>query len=127
MNSLLLLVSIFAAAVVAICVVGGIAARRAQAALRRQNIRFDGALNNMSHGLNMFDREGRLVLSNERYIEMYRLPPAAVRPGVTVRELVDLRLAAGTFFKTDPDRYVHELVTSMVERRPTRVACEIAD
>src|SRR5262245_3299334 len=127
MESLLLLVSIFAAAVVAMCLIGGIKARRAQTTLHRQNVLLDGALNNMSQGLNMFDRESRLVVSNKRYIEMYRLPPGAVKPGVTVRDLVDMRLAAGTFFKTDPDQYVHELVTSMVERKPTRMARELAD
>ena len=127
MNSLLLLFLILAAAVIAMCLIAGVRARRTEAMLRRQNILLDGALNNMSQGLNMFDRENRLVVSNKRYIEMYRLPPGAVKPGVTVRELVDMRLAAGTFFKTDPDQYVHELVTSMVERRPTRMALELAD
>src|SRR5262249_15123580 len=42
-------------------------------------------------------------------------------------DLVDMRLAAGTFFKTDPDQYVHELVTSMVERKPNRAARELVD
>jgi diguanylate cyclase (GGDEF)-like protein/PAS domain S-box-containing protein len=127
MTSFLLLVLILAAAVVAICLIGGIKARRSEEMLRRQNIRLDAALNNMSQGLNMFDLDGRLVLSNERYIEMYGLSRAAVRPGVTVRDLVDLRLAAGTFFKTDPDEYTRQLLTSIVERKPTRVARELAD
>jgi len=34
------------------------------------NRRLDTALNNMSQGLCMFDSEGRLVLCNERYIQM---------------------------------------------------------
>src|SRR5437764_11454848 len=102
MNTLALLSIILAAAVVAMCVIAGIRSRRSEELLRRQNILLDGALNNMSQGLNMFDSAGRLVLSNARYIEMYGLSSERVKPGVTVRELVDMRLAAGTFFKTDP-------------------------
>ena len=81
----------------------------------------------MSQGLNMFDSAGRLVLSNERYVEMYGLTARSVKPGVTVRELVEARVAAGTFFKTDPEQYTRELMTSIVERKPTRVTRELAD
>ena len=55
---------------------------------RLQNQRFDAALNNMSQGLCMFDADGRLVVSNRRYIEMYRLPAEIVRPGCRVEKLV---------------------------------------
>ena len=75
----------------------------------------------------MFDRAGRLVLSNERYSEMYRLPRGAVKPGVTVRELVALRVAAGTFFKTDPQQYASALMGSIADRKPTHATLELAD
>ena len=48
MNSLLLLVFIAAAAVVAMCLIAGVRGRRTQVQLRRQNILLDGALNNMT-------------------------------------------------------------------------------
>src|SRR5262249_60909613 len=92
-----------------------------------RNILLDGALNNMSQGLNMFDSAGVLVLSNARYIEMYGLTRETVKPGVTVRELVDARVKAGTFFKTDPEQYAKELLDSIVERRGTRVTRELVD
>src|ERR1700752_808412 len=103
MSSFVLLVLILAAAVVAMCLIGGIKARRSEEAVRQRNILLDGALNNMSQGLNMFDSAGRVVRSNERYIDMYGLTREIARPGVTVRELVEARVAAGTFFKTDPE------------------------
>ncbi len=127
MSSFVLLSLVLAAAVVAICLIGGIRARRTEETLRQRNILLDGALNNMSQGLNMFDSAGRLVLSNEHYFDMYRLDRAIMQPGVTVRELVEARLAAGTFFKTDPEQYIRDLMTSIVERRPTRVTRELAD
>ena len=99
-----------AAAVLPFYLIADLRARRSRKELREQNILLDAALGNMAQGLNMFDSAGRLVLNNDRYIEMYALPRAAVKPGMTVRELVELRLAAGTFFKTDPERYADELV-----------------
>src|SRR5262245_32116362 len=54
--------------------------------LREQNRWLGAALNNMSEGLCMFDASARLILWNERYIELYGLPREIVRPGVTLRE-----------------------------------------
>jgi hypothetical protein len=48
-------------------------------ALQTQNLRFDAALNNMSHGLCMFDASGRLVVCNERYRQSMDLSP--IGPG----------------------------------------------
>ena len=127
MNSFVLLILILAAAVVAMCLIGGLRARRTEETSRQRSILLDAALNNMSQGLNMFDTEGRLVVSNERYVDMYRLTHEIVRPGVTVRELVEARVAAGTFFKTDPEEYTRELMKSIIERTPTRVTHELAD
>jgi diguanylate cyclase (GGDEF)-like protein/PAS domain S-box-containing protein len=127
MNGIVLLSVIMAAAVVALCLISGLRGRRTEELLRGRNILLDGALNNMTQGLNMFDSTGRLVLSNARYIEMYALPADKVRPGVTVSELVEMRLAAGTFFKTDPQQYAKELMSSIVERKPTRVTRELGD
>ena len=59
--------------------------RRAEEQLREQKLQLDTALNNMSQGLNMFDAAGRLVVCNERYLQMYRLSPDDVKPGCTVR------------------------------------------
>ena len=39
--------------------------------LTEQKMQTDMAINNMSQGLLMFDSQARLVLCNDRYIEMY--------------------------------------------------------
>ncbi|MDN3721410.1 diguanylate cyclase [Roseibium salinum] len=62
-----------------------------EAQLREQNILFDAALNNMSHGLCMFDADGRLIVSNRRYKELFELEPEAVRAGMTAAELRALK------------------------------------
>jgi len=74
-----------------------------------QKGQLDAAINNMRQGLLMFDAAGRLVLYNQRYLQMYRLSPEVVKPGLSLGDLLRLRKAAGTF-KGDPDQYVAKLV-----------------
>ena len=68
---------------------------RAADALKEQHRRFDVALNNMAHGLCMFDDDMRLIVCNKRYAEMFHLPPEIVRPGMPMREVIELSFAAG--------------------------------
>ena len=78
--------------------------RRAEQQLREQKLQLDTALNNMSQGLNMFDATGRLVVCNERYLQMYGLSPDVVKPGCTRRRAGRRRaIASGTFFAADPE------------------------
>jgi diguanylate cyclase (GGDEF)-like protein len=55
--------------------------------LRMQNERFDAALNNMSHGLCMVDADGRIIVFNARFADLFDLNDAA-RPGVTLGDLI---------------------------------------
>jgi PAS domain-containing protein len=48
--------------------------------------KLDAALNNMSHGLCMFGPDNRLLLWNDRYVRMYKLPPGYLRVGCTLDE-----------------------------------------
>lgn len=57
--------------------------------------RFDAALNNMSHGLCMFDKGNRLLVWNERFLELSGLPRSSVTPGASVRELVRASVRRG--------------------------------
>jgi PAS domain-containing protein len=130
MNAFFLTLIAFAvlAAALAVCAASSLRGRRSRAQLTDQNVLLDAALNNMTQGVNMFDAAGRLLLWNERYIEMYRLPREALKPGLSVQDLVRLRLTAGTFFRDiDPARYSGELTTSMIERKATRATRELAD
>jgi PAS domain-containing protein len=42
---------------------------------REAELRFDAAINNMSQGLCLFDRDRKLVVSNKRYADIYNAPP----------------------------------------------------
>ena len=85
------------------------ALREREAELKAQNLRFDAALNNMSQALLMFDSSARLVICNQRYLDMYGLSPEIVKPGCTLRELLKHRIATGHVFSGDPEQYMADL------------------
>ena len=66
--------------------------------------RLDTALNNMSHGLCMFDAERRIVIANARLPEVLRIDPEAVRPGTRVQRLLRESVRAGIFSIADLSR-----------------------
>jgi diguanylate cyclase (GGDEF)-like protein len=66
--------------------------------------RLDTALNNMSHGLCMFDAERRIVIANARLPEVLRIDPEAVRPGTRVPRLLRESVRAGLFSIADLSR-----------------------
>src|SRR5277367_1361314 len=84
------------------------------------------ALNNMTQGLCMFDSTARLLLCNDRYLEIYRLQPEDGRRGTPLRELLVRRAAAGTF-TGDPDRYVAEYTRQVTAGPMLNKSIEIKD
>src|SRR5215218_7771963 len=76
-------------------------------ALRVRNFQFDTAINNMSQGLCFFDSDHRLIVCNDRFVEMYDIAPERVSPGMSLIEIVDLRFEAGSFPAMTRDEYLH--------------------
>jgi diguanylate cyclase (GGDEF)-like protein/PAS domain S-box-containing protein len=99
---------------------------RCKDTLRARNLQLDTALNNMNQGLCMFDGNARLILCNDRYIEMYKLSRAVVKPGCTLRAMLDHRRDSGTF-SGDPDRYVIDLRAQLARGQTVNVTVELAD
>jgi PAS domain S-box-containing protein len=83
--------------------------------LEQTNRRFDLALSNMPNGLCMWDSEQRLVISNERYREMYGLTPEQVKPGVSLREILESHLANGESSELDIDEYIKVVVSQTAQ------------
>jgi diguanylate cyclase (GGDEF)-like protein len=52
-------------------------------------------LNNMPHGLSMFDADQRLIVCNRRYAEMYALPKHLSEPGTPLQALMEHRHKTG--------------------------------
>jgi diguanylate cyclase (GGDEF)-like protein len=102
------------------------ALRNREAELQAQNLRFDAAINNMSQALLMFDSEARLVICNQRYIEMYHLSPDVVLPGRPLREILRHRLAKGTF-SGDPDEYAKQVIAMIARGETSSMITELPD
>ncbi len=111
------LVSVFLAALTTV-----IAVLPATVAVTRRllvhNRRMRVALNNMSQGLCMFDRNERLVVCNKRYMDLYNLSPDAAKIGRALADLLEYRIANGTFAR-DPDEYRRELLAAMRQGETT--------
>ena len=94
-------------------------------ALRIRNLQFDMAINNMSQGLCFFDAAQRLIVCNQRYIEMYDLPPDRVTPGMLLSEIVDMRFEAGSFPAMSREEYLHWRTKVAVSADPTDSIVEL--
>jgi methyl-accepting chemotaxis protein len=70
------------------------------------------AVDNMSQGLNVFDAQGRITLLNRRYIDMYKLSPDVVKPGCSLRQLIQHRKDTG-IFKGDIEPYSRKIMEEM--------------
>jgi diguanylate cyclase (GGDEF)-like protein len=93
--------------------------------LRIRNFQFDTAINNMSQGLCFFDAAHRLIVCNDRYIDMYDLPRDRVGPGTPLTEVVDLRFEAGSFPAMSRDEYLHWRTNVAISNEPTDSIVEL--
>ena len=83
-------------------------------------------LDNMSQGILLFDSEQRLILCNQRYIDMYGLPIDTVQPGCTLRDLLICRKQTDTF-ADDPVEYIARLTESITEQKSFSHITNLAD
>ncbi len=74
--------------------------------LRKTNIQFDTALNNMIQGLCMFDDEQVLLVCNSRYLEMYGFDPQIVKPGIRLREIMEYSVSIGNYTEEDAKKAI---------------------
>jgi len=70
------------------------------------------ALDHMSQGLCMFDAAGRIVVCNQPFLRMYRLSPEVVKPGCTLRTLIEHRRQTG-LFTGDPAQYCRDILAGI--------------
>src|SRR3974390_1001129 len=97
---------------VSLCIVAFVFVGVAHRRLRLKNDRLLSAINNMSQGLNMFDAQGRIVLINRRYLEMYKLSPDVVKPGCSLQQLIQHRKETG-IFSGDVESYARKILDEM--------------
>lgn len=86
---------------------------------------FDEAMNNLPHGVVVFDKDRRILFCNKRYREIYRLSSESVKPGTHVEKLIRHRLSLGLVTPADPEDYVRERLSVAIE--PLEALNEFAD
>ena len=99
--------------------------RKQEETLRIRHLQFDTAINNMSQGLCFFDATHRLIVCNDRYVDMYDLPRGRVGPGTPLTEIVDLRFEARSFPAMTRDEYLHWRTNVAVSNEPTDSIVEL--
>jgi diguanylate cyclase (GGDEF)-like protein len=71
-----------------------VALRERDRALHIQNVLFDAALNNMSQGLLMIDRNQRLIVYNMRFLALFRIDPSSFSAGLLTNDIFAKMTAA---------------------------------
>ena len=82
------------------------AQRRAEVELKEQHRLFDAALANMSQGLVMYSSEGRLIVRNQRFLDLCNAKAADFTLGMTHRQMLETLVGLGIFTPIDIDTEV---------------------
>jgi methyl-accepting chemotaxis protein/PAS domain-containing protein len=94
--------------------------------LRRHIRLLNAALDGMPQGVCMFDAAARLMVCNERYLEIYRLTAEQAKPGRSLRDLLESCRGTGTFFG-NAERFAAECKAKIAEGKSTSTAWEMKD
>ncbi|MCR4265519.1 bifunctional diguanylate cyclase/phosphodiesterase [Nitratireductor sp. ZSWI3] len=103
------------------------AARRANEELITQNLLFNTALNNMSHGLCMFDAAQRLIVSNQKMESIYGLSREQLRPGTSLTSLIEGMVETGAS-REDEGARIADLQSKLIQQnRSSTLTQELRD
>src|SRR5262249_54364885 len=120
------LLTLLILAAIAHSVHGGWQLERASEELRRQNARFQAALDNMPHGISMYDADGGFMVSNRRYLDMYGIPLEEARLGTPLAKLLAQRskLEASP---ADPAELAREMMAYLADGGPVVRQARLTD
>ncbi|MBV1702962.1 MAG: EAL domain-containing protein [Hyphomicrobiales bacterium] len=85
-------------------------ASQALATLSEQMLLLESVLDNVPHGICLFDAQQRVVLCNQQFAKIYLLEPEDVQQGATLRSIVERRLAKGTCSAPSVEDYFKNVV-----------------
>ena len=100
--------------------------KRAEMRLAIEKRRLDTAINNMTQGLLLYDSSARIVVCNQRYIEMYGLSPDVVKPGCNFRDVIAHRKETGSF-EGDVDDFCSTVLRNVAQGKVTHTVLESLD
>lgn len=100
--------------------------RESQERLEEEKQRLDTAVNNMTQGLILYDASARIVVCNQRYMDLYGLSHEAVKPGSNFFDVIRYRKQIGSF-KGDVDEFCSKVLGNVASGQVTRSVLESAD
>jgi methyl-accepting chemotaxis protein len=103
-----------------------LAAAAAVRRMRRKISQLSRAIDYMSQGLCTFDSSARVVVCNRQYLDMYKLSPDVVKPGCTLRRLIEHRKETG-LLTLDPAQYCREIMDSIAAGKISKWMMETSD
>lgn len=77
--------------------------KRAEQELESTQQLLQTALDSMTDGAALFDKDERLVLFNENFVGKHGLPPGFIKPGMTFADLVEAQFKLGAYIGADKD------------------------
>jgi diguanylate cyclase (GGDEF)-like protein/PAS domain S-box-containing protein len=94
--------------------------------LEHANMLLNATLANMPHGICMFGEDKRLVLANDLYSTMYGLDPNKMKPGTTLPQILEARVASGCC-PLDSQKYINDRMAEAFRTEPGYVVNELQD
>ncbi|MDN5003025.1 PAS-domain containing protein [Bradyrhizobium sp. GCM10027634] len=94
---------------------------RLETELKLQTERSQHALAHMSHGLIMYDAEGRFVVCNERFLQLYDLDPNVLKPGIAHEPVIDHWLSRGNRAEISGDAFRNARTNDVRTRSPKTI------
>jgi len=79
--------------------------------------RLEATLGAMAQGLSLFDSESRLMLWNQKYGELFGMPPKSLSTGMRLADILSIQKGAGNF-DGDPADLEARLVQRMAQGEP---------
>jgi diguanylate cyclase (GGDEF)-like protein len=100
-------------------------AARKNAELETAHRQLDAALADISLGVCFFDGDKKLVVSNQKYREIYNLPPEVTLPGTPVMDLMDHLFASDRSPRIRRDEYIYLRDKMANSGKPHRTVVEL--
>jgi diguanylate cyclase (GGDEF)-like protein len=118
-----LLIAASALAALVIAVILFLIVRQLAHQYRSSRRQLDTALNNMTQGLMLYDASARIVLFNRRYVEMYGVSPAVIKPGSLFLDVMKHRRETGSF-DGNVEAFCSEVLRNVAEKNLTHTVLQ---
>jgi diguanylate cyclase (GGDEF)-like protein/PAS domain S-box-containing protein len=100
--------------------------RESEQRLESEKDRLDTALNNMTQGLVLYDASSRIVVNNQRFIDMFGLSTGIVKPGCLFYDVIRHRKETGSF-DGDVEQLCSRILRNVAEGIVTQNVTQCAD